>query len=58
MNMSDYKLFTVVKEGKTVKLNKASQLTMQVMSKVFGLFPESILLLSDDGYVETADTDG
>ena len=27
------------------------------MSKVFGLFPESILLLSDDGYVETADTD-
>ena len=55
--MSDYKLFTVEKDGKTVKL-KAFQLTTQVLSKVFGLFPESILLLSDDGYVETADTDG
>ena len=58
MNMSDYKLFTVEKEGKTVKLNKVSQLTTQVMSNGFGLFPESILLLSNDGYVETADTDG
>ena len=55
--MSDYKLFTVEKDGKTVKL-KASQLTTQVLSKVFGLFPESILLLLDDGYVETAETDG
>ena len=57
MNTSDYKLFTVEKDGKTVKL-KASQLTTQVMSNVFGLFPESILLLSNDGYAETADTDG
>ena len=55
--MSDYKLYTVEKDGKTVKL-KTSQLTTQVLSKVFGLFPESILLLSDDGYVETADNDG
>ena len=54
MNMSEYKLFTVEKDVKF----KASQLTTQVMSKVFGLFPESILLLSDDGFVETADTDG
>ena len=55
--MSDYKLYTVEKDGKTVKL-KSSQLAAQVLSKVFGLFPESILLLSDDGYVETADNDG
>ena len=27
-------------------------------SRIFGLFPESILLLSDDGYMETADSDG
>ena len=33
-----------------------AQLITQVMSKGFGLFPEFILL-SDDGYVETADTD-
>ena len=52
--MSEYKLFTVEKDGKTVKF-KAFQLTTQVMSR---LFQESILLLSDDGYVETADTDG
>ena len=52
--MSEYKLFTVEKDGKTVKF-KAFQLTTQVMSR---LFQESILLLSDDGYIETADTDG
>ena len=55
--MSDYKLYTVEKDGKTVKL-KLSQLSAQVLSKVFGLFLESILLLSDDGCVETADNDG
>ena len=54
--MSDYKLYTMEMDGKTVKL-KSSQLTAQVLSKVFRLFPESILL-SDDGYVETADNDG
>ena len=55
--MSDYKLYTVERDGKTVKL-KSSQLTVQILSKIFGLFPDSILLLSDDGYVETADSDG
>ena len=55
--MSDYKLYTVERDGKTVKL-KSSQLTVQILSKIFGLFPESILLLSDDGYVETANSDG
>ena len=53
----DYKLYTVEHEGKTVKL-KSSQLNVQILSKIFGLFPNSILLLSDDGYVETADSDG
>ena len=55
--MSDYKLYTVERDGKTLKL-KSSQLTVQILSKIFGLFPESILLLSNDGYVETADPDG
>lgn len=54
---TDYKLYTIEKDGRTVKL-KSSQLTTQVLSKLFGLFPDSILLLSEDGYVETADPDG
>lgn len=37
---------------------KSSQLKTAVLSIVLGLFPDSIILLSDDGYVETADTDG
>ncbi len=55
--ISDYALYTVEKDGKTVKL-KSSQLTTVVLSKVFGLFPESTIFLSDDGYVETADNTG
>ena len=51
---ADYKLYTVEWDGKSVKL-KSSQLTVQILSKIFGLFPESIILLSDDGYVETSD---
>lgn len=54
---ADYKLYTVERDEKTVKL-KLSQLTVQILSKIFGLFPETILLLSDDGYVETADSEG
>lgn len=57
MSVVDYKLYTVERDGKTVKL-KSSQLTVQILSKIFGLFPDSILLLSDDGYVETAISDG
>ena len=53
-SLSDY--YCVEKDRRTVKL-KAPQLTTQVLSKIFGLFPESILLLSEDGYVETQ-TDG
>ena len=52
--MADYKLYTVEREGKTVKL----KFIVQILSKIFGLFPETILLLSDDGYVETADAEG
>lgn len=57
MSWEDYKLYTIEKDGKTVKL-KSSQLKTAVLSKVFGLFPDSIILLSEDGYVETADADG
>lgn len=50
-------LYTVEKDGKTIKL-KETQLTVQILSKIFGLYPESILLLSDDGYVEAPNDDG
>ena len=33
-------------------------MNIQILSKVFGLFPDSLLLLSDDRYVETANADG
>ncbi len=49
---SDYKLYTIEQDGKSVKL-KAAQLTTQVLSKVFGIFPGAILLLTSDGYIET-----
>ena len=57
MNSDDYTLYTIEKDGKTVKL-KSSQLKTAVLYKVYGLFPDSIILLSEDGYVETADADG
>ena len=56
MNSDDYKLYTIEKDRKSVKL-KSSQLKTAVLSKVLGLFPDSIILLSKDGYMETADTD-
>ena len=56
-DLEDYKLYTVEKDGKTIKL-KTSQLKASVLSKVFSLFPESIVLISQDGYVETAGADG
>ena len=37
---------------------KGPQLTTQVLAKVFGLFPDTVRLLSDDGYVETPDANG
>ncbi|XP_064404016.1 uncharacterized protein LOC135349419 [Halichondria panicea] len=56
-NLYNYSLYTIEKDGKTVKL-KPSQLTTQVIGKVFGLFPDSIILISDDGFVETPDHEG
>ena len=51
------KLFTVEKDGKSLKL-KERQLTTSVLARVFCLFPETIILVSDDGYVEIPDEDG
>ena len=54
----DYtKIYSIEREGKSLKL-KAKQLTTQVLAKLFSVFPETILLVSEDGYVETADEDG
>ena len=50
-------LYTVERDGKTIKL-KETQLTVQILSKIFGLYPESVLLLSDDGYVEAPNDEG
>lgn len=49
-----YKLFTVEWDGKSLKL-KEKQLTTMVLSRVFNLFPETILLVTEDGYVELPD---
>ena len=58
MSVNDlYSLYTVELDGKTVRL-KPSQLTTQVLCKIFGLFPESIILISEDGFVETPDPEG
>ena len=46
----DYKIYTVERDGKTVKL-KSSKLNVQGLLNIFSLFLDSILLLSDDGYV-------
>ena len=55
--MEEYKLYNVERDGKSLKL-KPRQLNIAVLSKLFHLFPESIVLVSDDGYVETPDEDG
>jgi len=52
-----YKLFTVERDGKSLKL-KEKQLTTVVLLRVFNLFPETILLVSEDGYVELPDEEG
>ena len=54
MEDDDFKIYTVEHEGKSLKL-KSKQVMIQVLAK---LFPETILLVSEDGYVETADDDG
>ncbi len=52
-----YKLYKEERDGKSFKL-KPEQLKTSVLAKLFHLFPESIVLVSEDGYVETADDDG
>ena len=49
--LSNDLLNCVEKDAKSVKL-KGPQSTTQVLAKVFGLYPDTFLLLSDDGYVE------
>ncbi len=51
------RIYTLEKDGKSVKL-KPSQLSTGVLARIFGLFPDSILLVSDDGFVETPSDDG
>lgn len=55
--MEEYKLYNMERDGKSLKLNPR-ELNIAVLSKLFHLFPESIVLVSDDGYVETPDEDG
>ena len=50
-------MYTVERDGKLLKL-KPCQLTTAVLAKLFCLFPESIVLVSDNGYVATPDEDG
>ena len=54
--MTEYKLYNVEWDGKLLKL-KPRQLNIAVLSELFHLFPKSIILVSDDGYVETPDED-
>ena len=55
--LDEFKVYTVSKDSKSLKL-KPQQLTTQVLSKLFGLFPDSIVLVSKDGYVEVPSNDG
>ena len=55
--MEEYSLYNVERDGKSLKL-KPRQLNVSVVSKLFCLFPKSIVLVSDVGYVETPDEDG
>ena len=57
VDMEEYKLYSVERDGKSLKL-KSRQLNIAILSKLFHLFPESIVLVSNDSYVETPDEDG
>ena len=48
----------MVEHGNTRRKLKPGQLNQRVLGKIFNLFPDSILLVSDDGSVETADDHG
>ncbi len=52
-NMSQYVSF----QGKQVKL-KDSQLCTRIIGKVFGVYPDSVILVGDDGTVEVPDEQG
>jgi len=56
-SVDPYKLFTVKMDDKSFKL-KEKQFTPVVLSRVFSLFPELIILVSDDGYVEIPNEEG
>ncbi len=51
------RLYTVERNGKSLKL-KPRQLTTQILSKLYNAFPETIVLVPDDGYIETPDDYG
>ena len=56
-SVDPYKLFTVKMDDKSFKL-KEKQFTTVVLSWVFSLFSESIILVSDNGYVEIPNEEG
>lgn len=49
--------FTLCKDSRKLKL-KEEQLNLRHIGQIFGLFPGSILLIADDGTVETPDKRG
>ena len=49
--------FSISYKGKTVKL-KETQLDAKFIGKLFNVYPDSVLLLSDDGTVEGPDENG
>jgi len=50
-------LYAVEHGQKMVKL-KREQLTTNVLGRIFDIFPETIILISDDGFVATANSKG
>ena len=50
-------IYAVELGDKRVKLKK-EQLTTNVLAKIFDIFPDTIILISDDGYVATANSKG
>ena len=51
-------LYYTVEHGTIRRKLKPGQMSQRVLGKIFNLFPDSILLVSDDGLVETADDHG
>ena len=52
-----YGIYTIQIGGKSVKLKK-EQVTTAVLGQIFDLFPDSIILISEEGYVCTPNVDG